>query len=154
MPKQAITVRIYIIHHDINMLIYIDTDYWGPDAGTFNPERWLNAPTSPSSLYTEKPVSSTPHLSFGAGSRSCPGATIASTLISAALFRLLSLYRIEASATDPPNTDYVDYNLIKSALVAIPRDFKIKLTPRDGTGELVREVLKAGEERTKDFYKE
>jgi phenylacetate 2-hydroxylase len=48
----------------------------------------------------------------------------------------------------------VDYNAIKSALVAIPRDFKIKLTPRDGTGNLAREVLKMGEERTKDFYKE
>lgn len=99
-------------------------------------------------------MSSTPHLSFGAGSRSCPGATIASKLINAALFRLLSLYRIEASVTDPPNTDYVDYNLIKSALVAIPRDFKIKLTPRDGSGDLAREVLRAGEERTEDFYKE
>ncbi|KAF1364863.1 cytochrome P450 [Lizonia empirigonia] len=131
-----------------------DTDYWGPDAGTFNPERWLEAPTSPSSLYTEKPVSSLPHLSFGAGSRSCPGAIIASKLINAALFRLLSIYRIEASITDPPNTDYIDYNLIKSALVAIPRDFKIRLTPRDGTGDLARDVLKSSGERTEDFYKE
>lgn len=67
---------------------------------------------------------------------------------------MLSLYEIEASLTDPPNTDYVDYNAIKSALVAIPRDFKVKLTPRDGTGDLAREVLKMGEERTRDFYKE
>lgn len=67
---------------------------------------------------------------------------------------MLSLYRIEASETDPPNTDYVDYNLIKSALVAIPRDFKIKLSPRDGTGDLARQVLKVSQERTKDYYKE
>lgn len=147
-------VRSCVSHYDVNILTLIDTDYWGSDAGTFNPERWLDAPVSSSSLYTEKPVSSTPHLSFGAGSRSCPGATIASKLINAALFRLLSLYRIKASVTDPPNTDYVDYNLIKSALVAIPRDFKIKITPRDGTGDLAREVLKASEERTRDFYKE
>jgi phenylacetate 2-hydroxylase len=66
----------------------------------------------------------------------------------------LSLYKIEASETEPPNTDYVDYNAIKSALVAIPRDFKIKLMPRDGTGDLAREVLRSGEERTRDFYKE
>jgi phenylacetate 2-hydroxylase len=119
-----------------------------------NPERWLEQPTSPSSLHTEKSVSSTPHLSFGAGSRSCPGATIASKLTSAALFRILSLYKIEASATEPPNTDYIDYNAIKSALVAIPRDFKVKLTPRDGTGDLARSVLEEGETRTKDLYKE
>ncbi|KAF1841120.1 cytochrome P450 [Cucurbitaria berberidis CBS 394.84] len=134
-----------------------DIDYWGPDAATFNPERWLDSPSSssdPSSLSTEKPASSTAHLSFGAGSRSCPGATIASKLINAALFRLISLYKIEASETHPPNTDYVDYNEIKSALVAIPRDFKIKLTPRDGTGDLARSVLRMGEERTRDFYKE
>ncbi|KAF2856424.1 cytochrome P450 [Plenodomus tracheiphilus IPT5] len=131
-----------------------DVDYWGSDAGTFNPERWLDSPTSPTSIYTEKPTSTTPHLSFGAGSRSCPGAAIASKLIKAALFRMISLYKIEASVTHPPNTDYVDYNAIKSALVAIPRDFKVKLTPRDGTGDLSRTVLRKSEERTKDFYKE
>jgi phenylacetate 2-hydroxylase len=138
-------------------LTILDVDYWGPDAATFNPERWLDPPNSSSqspSLYTEKPTSSTPHLSFGAGSRSCPGATIASKLISAALFRIISLYKIEASTTEPPNTDYVDYNAIKSALVAIPRDFKVKLTPRDGTGDLAREVLRVGEQRTKNLYKE
>jgi phenylacetate 2-hydroxylase len=48
----------------------------------------------------------------------------------------------------------VDYNAIKSALVAIPRDFKVKLTPRDGTGDLARNVLDEGEKRTKDMYKE
>ncbi|KAF3040888.1 hypothetical protein E8E12_003462 [Didymella heteroderae] len=131
-----------------------DTDHWGPDASTFNPERWLEPPQLPSSLHVEKIFSSTLHLSFVAGSRSCPGATIASKLMYAALFRLLSLYRIEASKTDPPNTDYVDYNLMKSALVAIPRDFKIKLSPRDGTGDLARKVTKVGQERTKEFYKE
>ncbi|KAL6708409.1 hypothetical protein ACN47E_002672 [Coniothyrium glycines] len=131
-----------------------DVDYWGPNADRFNPERWLDPPSNATGFYTEKSVSSTPHLSFGAGSRSCPGATIASKLINSALFRLLSLYKIEASTTHPPNTDYVDYNAIKSALVAIPRDFKIKITPRDGTGDLARDVLRMGEERTKNFYKE
>jgi phenylacetate 2-hydroxylase len=132
----------------------VDVDYWGPDAATFNPERWLTTPASPSSPYTETPVSNTPHMSFGAGSRSCPGAIIASKLIYAALFRILSLYKIEASTTEPPNMDYVDYNAIKSALVAIPRDFKVKLTPRDGSGDLARKVLERGEGRTRELYKE
>jgi phenylacetate 2-hydroxylase len=132
----------------------VDVDYWGPDAATFNPERWLTTPTSPTSSYTETPVSSTPHMSFGAGSRSCPGAIIASKLIYAALFRILSMYKIEASSTEPPNTDYVDYNAIKSALVAIPRDFKVNLTPRDGSGDLARKVLEKGERRTRELYKE
>lgn len=134
-------------HHHVHADNMLDTDYWGPDAATFNPERWLT------STYTETPVSSTPHLSFGAGSRSCPGAIIASKLIYSALFRILSLYKIEASTSEPPNTDYVDYNAIKSALVAIPRDFKVKLIPRDGSG-LARKVVERGEARTGGLYRE
>jgi phenylacetate 2-hydroxylase len=147
---------MYAHRWQFQSLTHTDTDYWGPNAATFNPERWLDTQESSdtSALYTEKPSSSTPHLSFGAGSRACPGAVIAGKLINSALFRILSLYKIEASETEPPNTDYVDYNAIKSALVAIPRDFKIKLTSRDGTGDLAREVLRSGEERTRDFYKE
>ncbi|KAF2680009.1 cytochrome P450 [Lentithecium fluviatile CBS 122367] len=129
-----------------------DVDHFGPSAPQFNPERWLSL--SEKSTWTETPTPSPAHLSFGAGSRSCPGAIIASKLIYSALFRLLSLYRIEASPDAPPNTDYVDYNEIKSALVAIPRDFRVKLTPRDGSGDMTMEVLAQGKERTGGFYKE
>ncbi|KAF1915305.1 hypothetical protein BDU57DRAFT_557477 [Ampelomyces quisqualis] len=66
-------------------------------------------------LCTEKQLSSTPYLSFGAGSRSCYGAAIASKLTSA------------------PKTDYRNYNNVGSALVVILRDFMIKLTLRGGT---------------------
>ena len=134
-------------------LTHLDTDYWGPDAATFNPERWLTPPTDSSSLHTANSHPNPPHLSFGAGSRSCPGALIASKLIYATLFRLLSLYKIEASATHPPNTDYVDYNAIKSALVAIPRDFAVRLTPRS-SADVVESVLREGSRRTAGFYKE
>lgn len=133
------------------MLIPPDVDHFGPNAGSFNPERWLSRTAT---SWTENPISGPAHLSFGAGSRSCPGAIIASKLIYSALFRLLSLYRIEASPDAPPNTDYVDYNEIKSALVAIPRDFRIKLVLRDGVGSLAEEVVREGEERTLGFYKE
>ncbi|RYO26546.1 Phenylacetate 2-hydroxylase [Alternaria arborescens] len=132
-----------------------DTDYWGPTAATFDPERWLTPPSSPDALHTPSSHTNPPHLSFGAGSRSCPGALIASKLIYAALFRLLSLYRIEASVTNPPNTDYVDYNAIKSALVALPRDFGVRLVPRGGSeGDLLGSVLDEGRVRTAELYKE
>ncbi|PSN73331.1 cytochrome P450 [Corynespora cassiicola Philippines] len=130
-----------------------DVDYFGADGGSFNPERWLDA-NPEAGGYTEKSSIGPAHLSFGAGSRSCPGAIIASKLIYSALFRLLSLYKIEASDSEPPNTDYVDYNAIKSALVAIPRDFKVRLVPRDKTGDMAREVLNEAEARTKEYYKE
>lgn len=57
-----------------------------------------------------------------------------------------------ASEEFPPNTDYVDYNQFKTALVAIPREFKVRLIPRD-TG-VTSECMDAAEERTRDSYKE
>ena len=65
---------------------------------------------------------------------------------------MLSLYKIEASVTSPPNTDYVDYNAIKSALVAIPRDFGVRLVPRNE--DMVKAVLEEGRVRTAELYKE
>ena len=93
-----------------------------------------------------------PHLSFGSGSRACSGQFIASRLIYSALIRLLSSYKIVASEDNPPNTDYVDYNQFKTALVAIPRDFKVRLIPRDDA--MTSECLNLAESRTKEHYKE
>jgi phenylacetate 2-hydroxylase len=75
---------------------------------------------------------------------------MASRLLYAALIRILSSYKIVASETEPPNTDYVEYNQFKTALVAIPRDFKVRLVPRDEG--VMRECLGAAEERTRLFY--
>lgn len=92
------------------------------------------------------------HLSFGTGSRACSGQFIASRLLYSALVRILSSYKIVASEAHPPNTDYVEYNQFKTALVAIPKEFKVKLIPRDTA---VTEVcLDAAEARTRDHYKE
>lgn len=127
-----------------------DTEHFGPDAASFNPERWLN-PISASSSFTEKPTTGLNHLSFGAGSRACSGIVVAQRLLYAALIRLISSYKIVASESEPPNTDYVEYNAVKTALVAIPRDFKVRLVPRDGPG--LETWLEEAEGRTGDFYK-
>lgn len=121
-----------------------DVDKFGPDAGEFNPDRWLNEDG------TEKKDMS--HLSFGGGSRACSGRFIASRLLYSALIRLISSYQIVASKEEPPNTDYVDYNEIKTALVAIPRDFKVKLIPRN-PNQLAAN-LAAAELRTAEHYRE
>jgi phenylacetate 2-hydroxylase len=123
-------------------------DHFGPNGGKFDPERWLKSLTPP----VEREVTSLPHLSFGAGSRACSGQYIASRLLYAALLRLLSTYKIVASEDAPPNTDYVDYNQFKTALVAIPRDFKVRLVPRDDA--VAAECLSKAEGRTREHYKE
>jgi len=91
-------------------------------------------------------------MSFGAGARACSGQVIAQRLLYAALIRIISSYRIVASETEPPNTDYVEYNQFKTALVAIPKDFKVKLIPRDTT--TTREAMDEALERTGEYYKE
>ncbi|KAF4834476.1 Phenylacetate 2-hydroxylase [Colletotrichum tropicale] len=139
-PKTMILVNAQAGNHD--------RDYFGEDAGEFNPERWLSSINPP----TEKDVSGIGHLSFGLGSRGCSGQYIAQRLLYTALVRLLSSYKIVASKQEPPNTDYVEYNQFKTALVAIPKDFKVKLIPRDTA--VTEECLNAAEKRTREHYVE
>lgn len=91
------------------------------------------------------------NLSFGAGARACSGQAIAHRLLYTALLRLLSCYRIVASEVNPPETDYVGYNAFKSALVAIPRDFGVRMVLREGVE--VEGVLKMAEGRTGGAYR-
>lgn len=146
-PKTMVLINAQAANHDV--------DHFGPSGAVFNPERWLEESTN-SNRWAEKPSTGIQHFSFGAGSRACSGQIIASRLLYTALIRIITCYRIVASEKEPPNTDYVDYNQFKSALVAIPRDFKVKLTPRAESGgtEGVEQCLKETEERTKDYYVE
>ncbi|KAK5408571.1 hypothetical protein LTR06_007414 [Exophiala xenobiotica] len=152
--KTMILINAQAANHDV--------DHFGPDAAVFNPERWLNDdfvmnPNKSSSgdhvVPEEKPAQGIQHFSFGAGSRACSGQFIASRLLYTALIRLLTCYKIVASEDEPPNTDYVDYNQFKSALVAIPRDFKVKLIPRHDES-VIKEVMADAAERTKNYYAE
>lgn len=143
----ALHDKVAIIVHQVD--VHLDIDHFGPSASAFNPERWLEDSEKGASP-TEKPSTGLQHFSFGAGSRACSGQIIASRLLYTALIRIISSYKIVASKTEPPNTDYVDYNQFKSALVAIPRDFKVRLIPRDqGSTE---QCLREAEERTRDYY--
>ena len=141
--------RVVRASNELLLLTYtLDVDHFGPDAGNFDPERWLSSIDPP----TEKESSGLPHLSFGSGSRACSGQFIASRLLYSALVRILASYKIVASEENPPNTDYVEYNQFKTALVAIPRDFKVRLVPRDNA--VTAECLSLAESRTKEHYKE
>lgn len=50
-----------------------EIEHFGPDAGEFTPERWLESVSPP----RERPSVGLQHLSFGAGSRACSGQFIA-----------------------------------------------------------------------------
>jgi phenylacetate 2-hydroxylase len=68
-----------------------------------------------------------------------------------ALIRILSSYKIVASEPEPPITDYMDYNQFKTALVAIPRDFKVRLILRDKA--TMEEFMQSAHARTEQHYK-
>ncbi|KAM3532526.1 hypothetical protein MY4038_004004 [Beauveria bassiana] len=137
--KTMILINAQAGNHDVN--------HFGLDAGRFDPERWLKSLDPPN----EADANGLAHLSFGAGSRACSGQFIASRMLYSALVRLLASYKMMASEEFPPNTDYVDYNQCKTALVAIPREFKVKLIPRDTL--MTSKCMDAAEERTRDHYK-
>lgn len=154
MPKPQITVRQLLSSQDTISNSSLDTDHFGPSASTFDPSRWLTSDGSMDPA-SEKTSTGIQHFSFGAGSRACSGQIIASRLLYTALIRIICSYKIVASENQPPNTDYVDYNQFKSALVAIPRDFKVRLVPRDGIDEgVLEECLEEARERTEGYYKE
>lgn len=161
LPRKTVSPIIWngaVIPKDTMVLINAqaanhDVSHFGSDAGRFNPERWLNPIDGKASdSFSEKPSAGLAHMSFGAGARACSGQIIAQRLLYAALIRILSSYKLVASESEPPNTDYVDYNQFKTALVAIPVDFKVKLIPRDN--KMTEECLEEALTRTGDFYKE
>ncbi|CAL3963378.1 unnamed protein product [Diplocarpon coronariae] len=122
------------------------------------PKRWL-ASDGTIKAAAERAGTGLQHFAFGAGSRACSGQTIAGRRLDAALLRITCSYRVVASETKPPSTDYVEHNQVKAALVAIPKDFDVRLIPRDGMqGAREDETLDAclGEAmaRTPGYYKE
>jgi phenylacetate 2-hydroxylase len=139
-PKTMVLINAQAANHD-------ETHY-GPTASRFDPERWLSSLSPPTEIETK----GIQHFDFGAGSRMCSGQFIASRLLYAAAVRIITSFKIVASEEEAPNTDYVEYNQLKSALVAIPVDFKVKLLPRDAIA--TDSALAAAKERTKDAYKE
>lgn len=139
--KTMVLINAQAANHDLS--------HFGADAATFDPERWLEPDAA---APTERVLQGVPHFGFGGGARACSGQAIAARILYTALVRLIVSYRIVASEAEPPNTDYVDYNQFKSALVAIPRDFKVRLVPR-GLEEL-EECLEEARERTKAHYRE
>lgn len=47
------------------------------------------------------------------------------------LMRLITSYLIVASEEAPPEKDYVEFNSAGSALVAVAKDFRVRLVPRN-----------------------
>jgi phenylacetate 2-hydroxylase len=102
---------------------------YGADAHVFRPERWLgeNVEMSPQPPY---------HFSLGAGSRACTAIALTNRVMYATMVRLIISFKIVASKTSPPVTDYIDYNEDRSGQTAICKRYKIVLEERQERGTL------------------
>ncbi|KIW15466.1 hypothetical protein PV08_05512 [Exophiala spinifera] len=112
LPKGVgVTMNIRGVNHD--------PEHYGPDALTFNPERFLND-TSP-----------LPHLTFGTGSCICPAYMIANRIIYSTLLRLILAFRLkQVQGTRLPSLGRLDFSDVMG-LIAVPRVFDCAFTARD-----------------------
>ncbi|KAI1869768.1 uncharacterized protein JN550_005749 [Neoarthrinium moseri] len=134
-PKNTIIlVNAQAANHDIKQ--------YGSTANRFDPLRWLETKDPKRNNWTDRPATGLQHLAFGAGARNCVGAGIANRMLYTAILRTICCFQIRNSKTRPPNTDPVDYNEAKSALVAHAKDFDVHFQPRSGVdiGSLLRET--------------
>lgn len=91
------------------------------DPYTFDPERYLDD------------VGSTPHFSYGAGSRMCIGVHLGNRQFYIFFLRLISAFRIlEAHDSEhAPVLDAMKANISPSSLAATPKPFKCRFEPRN-----------------------
>ncbi|KAL2415612.1 Phenylacetate 2-hydroxylase [Exophiala dermatitidis] len=100
-----------------------DTSHFGPDAWSFNPERFVD---------NDSPL---PHLTFGAGGRICPAMALSNRILSALLIRLTLAFEMRQSTTLEggrlPVLDAVRFSDVHDQLVAAPRHFNCRFIARD-----------------------
>lgn len=106
-----------------------DPAHFGPDAWSFNPERFVD---------NDSPL---PHLSFGAGGRICPAMALSNRLMSAFMIRLTLAFELRQA--DPqksgsgkgaarfPVLDGIHFSDVHDELVASPRHYDCRFVPRD-----------------------
>jgi phenylacetate 2-hydroxylase len=111
-------VTVYMNTQEANL----DESWYGADAKTFKPDRFLGNDAS------------LPHLAFGAGSRICPAVAIGNRITNALLVRLLLAFEIRPAqdGTAPkPSLDWRNWSDMHDSLVTIPRSFGCYFVARD-----------------------
>lgn len=104
------------------LIVCIDKNMYGPDADQFLPERWLRENYDVPAPY---------QFAFGAGARMCTAVNFSNRVLYGLFVRLIVSFKITGSKDMPANTDHLDYKLDPAASNALPKDFKVKFTPRD-----------------------
>ncbi len=106
-----------------------DPAFYGPDANTFNPRRFL---PENADIYPGLAKTPLPHFGYGAGARICPALQISNRILYAFIVRLVVAFRFVASDDAPPCTDPVRYNTAPKGFVAKPKTYTAYCIPREG----------------------
>ncbi|KAL1859421.1 hypothetical protein Plec18170_002537 [Paecilomyces lecythidis] len=116
-------------HIPKGVLIYVnaqaanrDTNVYGPDAGQFKPDRWIEKTHDIPPPY---------HFAFGAGGRMCTAVNFSNRVLYAIFLRLIVAFDVRESKISPPNIHYIDYKRDPAEANAIPCDFNVRFTPRN-----------------------
>lgn len=119
-----------------------DKNTYEPDAHIIRPERWLETDNkfAPGPPY---------HYSFGAGSRMCPAVAMSYRVLYINFVRLLLHFKITASAVNPPNTNYVNFNEDPADASAVTKSYGVKLEERYPR-EVLLQNIESSKERSKD----
>lgn len=118
-----------------------DKKHFGPTADEFDPERFLN---------NEKINVPPYHFAFGAGSRACTAVNLSNRILYAILTRTCLLFKVKGDPNPErkPVFDYINYANDRSAQTYWPKDFGIKLVPRDA--DILDECIKESENNCKE----
>lgn len=113
-PKgMAVILDNQAVNHDVN--------FYGADAHTFNPRRFVD---------NDSPL---PHLTYGTGVRICPAYQISNRIMSAMLVKLLLAFDMrQVEGTRVPSTSMLDFS-DSYGLVSFARTYDCSFTARDET---------------------
>ncbi|KAF1994944.1 cytochrome P450 [Amniculicola lignicola CBS 123094] len=120
-PKDAtIMIPHWALHH---------SQYDDPD--TYNPDRYLNHPGLASEYAASQDYQNRDHYSYGAGRRICAGIQLAERTQFRMLSAMLWAFRLEHAIKKETGEEIpIDTEAFEDKLIAGPKPFKIRFTPR------------------------
>jgi hypothetical protein len=126
LPKgSSIVINVWGLHHDPERY---------PNHDVFDPENFAGFTENAAKLAIAADVEDRDHYGYGAGRRFCPGANLAERNIWLAVAKILWAFDLECGTDENGNVVQPDVDPVTGyveGLVVLPKDFKVKFTPRN-----------------------
>jgi cytochrome P450 len=118
------------------------SQYSNPD--TYDPDRYLNHPGLASEYAASPDYENRDHYAYGAGRRICPGMQLAERTQFRMISAILWAFRLEHAVDERTGEEIpIDTEAFEDKLIAGPKPFKLKFTPRSAKHvEVIKRELK------------